>query len=86
MLLWEKIAPSHVGKGGFAPIMRLTGAIGLGAGFLLFYQRSIRMPSSTPFPPSSTLTFLVYSAILRLDGKQARNRDGHERDGYKSEE
>ena len=42
MLLWERIAPSHVGKGGFAPIMRLTGVIGLGAGFLMFYQRSIR--------------------------------------------
>ncbi|KAH8816826.1 NADH-ubiquinone oxidoreductase complex I, 21 kDa subunit-domain-containing protein [Xylogone sp. PMI_703] len=41
MMLWERIAPSHVGKGGFAPIMRLTGVIGLGAGFLVFYQRSI---------------------------------------------
>ncbi|RFU25969.1 hypothetical protein B7463_g10363, partial [Scytalidium lignicola] len=41
MMLWEKISPSHVGKGGFAPIMRLTGVIGLGAGFLLCYQRSI---------------------------------------------
>jgi hypothetical protein len=41
MLTWERIAPSYVGKGGFAPIMRLTGVIGLGAGFLLFYQRSI---------------------------------------------
>ena len=42
MLTWEKFAPSYVGKGGFAPIMRLTGVIGLGAGFLTFYQRSIR--------------------------------------------
>lgn len=41
MLVWEKIAPSYVGKGGFAPIMRLTGAIGAGAGFLMFYSRSI---------------------------------------------
>ncbi|PVH86317.1 hypothetical protein DL98DRAFT_482125 [Cadophora sp. DSE1049] len=41
MLLWERIAPSLVGKGGFAPIMRLSGAIGLSAGFLMFYQRSI---------------------------------------------
>jgi hypothetical protein len=46
MLTWEKFAPSYVGKGGFAPIMRLTGVIGLGAGFLTFYQRSIRA-----FPP-----------------------------------
>jgi hypothetical protein len=41
MLLMEKISPSLVGKGGFAPIMRLSGAIGLGAGFVMFYQRSI---------------------------------------------
>ncbi|CZS98087.1 probable nadh-ubiquinone oxidoreductase 21 kda subunit [Rhynchosporium agropyri] len=41
MLLWEQIAPSLVGKGGFAPIMRLSGTIGLSAGFLMFYQRSI---------------------------------------------
>jgi hypothetical protein len=42
MLLMEKISPSLVGKGGFAPIMRLSGAIGLGAGFVMFYQRSLR--------------------------------------------
>lgn len=42
LLLWERIAPSHVGKGGFAPILRLTTAISAGAGFLLFYNRSIR--------------------------------------------
>ncbi|MCJ1460033.1 hypothetical protein MMC28_010412 [Mycoblastus sanguinarius] len=41
MLLWERIAPSHVHKGGFASIMRLTGAIGAGAGFLIFYNCSI---------------------------------------------
>lgn len=45
MLLWEKIAPSHVGKGGFAPIMRLTGVIGAGAAFLMVYQNSIRQLS-----------------------------------------
>lgn len=43
MLLWEKISPSQVGKGGFAPIMRLSGVIGVGAGFLTYYQRSICM-------------------------------------------
>ncbi|TVY58203.1 NADH-ubiquinone oxidoreductase 20.9 kDa subunit [Lachnellula suecica] len=40
LLLMEKMQPSLVGKGGFAPIMRLTGAISLSAGFLMFYQRS----------------------------------------------
>jgi len=42
MLYWEQVSPSHVGKGGFAPIMRLSGVLGVGAGFLLFYQRSLR--------------------------------------------
>ncbi|KAL8843067.1 MAG: hypothetical protein Q9176_002370 [Flavoplaca citrina] len=41
MLVWERFAPSYVGKGGFAPIMRLAGVIGLTAGFLQFYNRSI---------------------------------------------
>jgi len=41
MLLWERVAPSYVGKGGFAPIMRLSGVISAGAGFLFFYQRSV---------------------------------------------
>ena len=42
MLLWERVAPSYVGRGGFAPIMRLTSFISLGAGFLVFYQQSAR--------------------------------------------
>ncbi|KAF2813677.1 NADH-ubiquinone oxidoreductase-like protein 21 kDa subunit [Mytilinidion resinicola] len=41
MLYWERVSPSYVGKGGFAPIMRLTGAIGLTGGFLLVYSNSI---------------------------------------------
>ncbi|KAI9830441.1 MAG: hypothetical protein M1819_005693 [Sarea resinae] len=40
MLLWERIAPSYVGRGGFAPIMRLTTGVSACAGFLLFFQRS----------------------------------------------
>ncbi|MCJ1410712.1 hypothetical protein MMC19_004798 [Ptychographa xylographoides] len=40
MLLWERIAPSYVGKGGFAPIMRLSGALGIMAGFIYFAERS----------------------------------------------
>lgn len=38
--MMERISPSHVGRGGFAPVMRLAGAIGLIGGFLTFYQRS----------------------------------------------
>ena len=42
MLMWERVAPSHVGKGGFASIMRLSGLVGIVGGFGLFYSRSIR--------------------------------------------
>lgn len=42
MFYWEQVSPSHVGKGGLAPVMRLAGALGGIAGFLLFYQRSLR--------------------------------------------
>jgi hypothetical protein len=41
LLVWEGFSPSYVyGSGGFAPIMRLGGWIGLGAGFIFAYQRS----------------------------------------------
>jgi len=40
MLYWEKMSPSFVGKGGFAPIMRLTGAIGVTGCFIFAYSRS----------------------------------------------
>jgi len=39
----ERVSPSHVGRGGFAPVMRLATAIGLIGGLHLFYQRSARM-------------------------------------------
>lgn len=38
----ERIAPSQVGKGGFAQAMRLAGFIGVAGGFIYYYQRSIR--------------------------------------------
>ena len=44
MMLWERLSPSHVQKGGFASVMRLTCTIGAGFGFLYFYTCSIRMP------------------------------------------
>ena len=55
MLLWEKIAPSYVRKGGFASVMRLSCTIGAGFGFLYFYTCSIR-----------TLLILVPRQVLRL--------------------
>ncbi|KAF2738139.1 NADH-ubiquinone oxidoreductase-like protein 21 kDa subunit, partial [Polyplosphaeria fusca] len=40
MLYWEKVSPSFVGKGGFAPIMRLSFAIGVTGAVLSTYSRS----------------------------------------------
>lgn len=36
----ERVSPSHVGRGGFAPVMRLATAIGLLGGLHVLYQRS----------------------------------------------
>ncbi|PYH47271.1 putative NADH-ubiquinone oxidoreductase 21 kDa subunit [Aspergillus saccharolyticus JOP 1030-1] len=38
--IMERVSPSHVGRGGFAPVMRLATAIGLVGGLHIFYQRS----------------------------------------------
>jgi hypothetical protein len=77
MLTWERIAPSYVGKGGFAPIMRLTGVIGLGAGFLLFYQRSIRgLPSSfLPFEEEFKGVFANREVVVRFYGFTENKRE-----------
>lgn len=40
MLYWEQVSPSFVGKGGFAPVMRLSGAVGLTGMFIFAYSRS----------------------------------------------
>lgn len=39
----ERVSPSHVGRGGFAPVMRLATAVGLIGGLHVLYQRSCRM-------------------------------------------
>ncbi len=57
MLTWERFAPSRVGKGGFAPIMRLSGVIGAGAGFLYFYSKSICTAAHMFFLPGPQLTW-----------------------------
>lgn len=46
----ERVSPSHVGRGGFSPVMRLATAIGLIGGLHVFYQRSCRM-SLRPYDP-----------------------------------
>lgn len=40
----ERVSPSHVGRGGFAPVMRLATAVGLIGGLHVLYQRSCRKP------------------------------------------
>jgi len=70
---YEKFAPSGVGKGGFAPIMRLNGVLGLGAGFLLFYQSSLRTSPSVEIYLKSLSDLLYPSTLLRLLREQARD-------------
>lgn len=41
MLLMERVSPTNVAKGGFASAMRLAGGVGITAGFLLAYSKSI---------------------------------------------
>lgn len=50
-MLWaERVSPSYVGRGGFAPIMRLNCAIGVIAGFIIAFNQSQCMwPSSYHF-------------------------------------
>ncbi|KAL4803895.1 NADH-ubiquinone oxidoreductase complex I, 21 kDa subunit-domain-containing protein [Aspergillus unguis] len=36
----ERVSPSHVGRGGFSPVMRLAVAVGLIGGVHVLYQRS----------------------------------------------
>ncbi|KAF9740289.1 hypothetical protein PMIN06_009476 [Paraphaeosphaeria minitans] len=40
MLYWERVSPSFVGKGGFAPVMRMSCALGLTGAFLFAYSRT----------------------------------------------
>jgi hypothetical protein len=78
MLTWEKFAPSYVGKGGFAPIMRLTGVIGLSAGFLMFYQRSICVFLLSPSPsslPRVWITADMLGLIVRFYGFTENKRE-----------
>ncbi|EEY15813.1 NADH-ubiquinone oxidoreductase 21 kDa subunit [Verticillium alfalfae VaMs.102] len=51
LLTLERFAPSHVGKGGFAPALRLAGAIAL-AGCLLLL--SISAPAFASMAPPRT--------------------------------
>ena len=64
LLFWEHFAPSHVGKGGFAPLLRLNVWIGLAGGFLLYYQRSARTYGPPRFTSSRMCSGEIASAAL----------------------
>lgn len=52
MLYWEKISPSFVGKGGFAPVLRLSWAIGAAGTFLFAYSNTCRTCPNLTLPLS----------------------------------
>lgn len=62
MLYWEQVSPSFVGKGGFAPIMRLSGAIGVTGAFMFAYTRS--NSTSIASPGACSKTNAIDSALL----------------------
>ena len=78
MLVWERVSPSYAGKGALPPMMRLSGAVSTFCGFILAYQRSI---SQYPLNPLDDSTDCSHSAILWLQRKRTRERDGYARDG-----
>ena len=52
MLYWEKVSPSFVGKGGFAPVLRLSFGIGAVGTFLFAYSNSCRTSNPEALFPS----------------------------------
>ncbi|KAL8662780.1 MAG: hypothetical protein Q9202_004381 [Teloschistes flavicans] len=70
MVVWERFAPSYAGKGAFASIMRLTGVIGITAGFLTFYSRS----TCTSLDPSGHSPVLM-NLLVRFYGFSENQRE-----------
>lgn len=70
MVVWERFAPSYAGKGAFASIMRLTGVIGITAGFLAFYSRS-----TCSFLDSSEFCSLLTNLLVRFYGFSENQRE-----------
>ena len=86
MLTWERFAPSHVGRGGFAPIMRLSGLCGVAAGFLMLFERSTSKRQRLLFFSFTLGGILIRRtstgrSILWFQGEQARNRYGYAGNG-----
>jgi hypothetical protein len=77
MLYWEKVSPSFVGKGGFAPIMRLSGAVGLTGMFVFAYSRSCSTFGSIFYTLQShrfTWTQVVRKRLLTYTRSILRNQ------------
>lgn len=86
LVVMEKISPTYtVGTGAFAPAMRLSGFLGLGAGCLFMYQRSVRKFN---YPRSFSMQFSnnrTNRTISWSYGKLSRNRYGYEGNGIQSQ-
>lgn len=70
----ERVSPSHVGRGGFSPVMRLATAIGLVGGLHILYQRSCSMSismTSLPLGEAVRLTITQTASMVsrRTQGK-----------------
>lgn len=61
----ERVSPSHVGRGGFAPVMRLATAVGLIGGLHVLYQRSCRAFIADPCNPC-LVAHLYHRTLLRI--------------------
>ena len=72
----ERVSPSHVGRGGFAPVMRLATAIGLVGGLHILYQRSCSMSiSMTPHPSGGAVRLtVIQTASMALRRTQGKSR------------
>ena len=65
MLITERFAPSFCGKGGFAPILRLSGFIGVFAGAIFIWQRSSCTTDNHNIPVDVLIReFLLTSSVL----------------------
>ena len=79
MWFWEKRSPSFVGKGGFAPMMRLTIACSATAAFFRVYQKSTSMQRHRLL---QMITLADYcSEVVWVHGERKRGRHGYAGDG-----
>lgn len=71
----ERVSPSHVGRGGFSPVMRLATAIGLVGGVHILYQRSCSMSISlAPSLWGAVRLTITQTASMALRRTQEKSR------------